>query len=413
MAFLVPFSLDAQLVGPKLALGLDLDALDDAVDRRNNHEGHHRRNEQTTDDRNTHRLPHLRTLARTDCHWQHAKQGGQRGHKHRTQTAATGMYHGRDDALATFAKQVDVVDEHDTVLHNDRRTRGILEWIAYGVTHDGSLVACRTLAAEVAFLDILLGIVPRTTCIRHKYGKREARRKTSDKHPYALSGLEYESADEAYQKVVNQAGASLPRYDEVDQRLLDEAAGRIDPQYAGASIPNEKGIIDAPDDIQLSEHDTYVVDGVTYTNFPFLGMREGDRYIVDADCDGMPNAYEDEMGFDKNDPTDGAALAANGYTNVENYLNGIADGALQKSRYETSDYPITPGHDMADEVTYSFTTGRADGEAPKGGTLPFASQYTIPQNTSLYLDGYTLIGWTSQGKTYYIGDVITLQVRHR
>ena len=63
---------------------------------------------------------------------------------------------------------------------------------------------------------------------------------------------------------------------------------------------------------------------------------------------------------------------------------------------------------MADEVTYSFTTGRADGEAPKGGTLPFASQYTIPQNTSLYLDGYTLIGWNCQGKTYYIGDVITL-----
>ena len=29
------------------------------------------------------------------------------------------MYHGRDDALATFAKQVDVVDEYDTVLHND------------------------------------------------------------------------------------------------------------------------------------------------------------------------------------------------------------------------------------------------------------------------------------------------------
>ena len=226
--------------------------------------------------------------------------------------------------------------------------------------------------------------------------------------PYTLSGMEYESADEAYQKVVNQAGASLPRYDEVDQRLIDEAAGRIDPQYAGASLPNEKGIIDAPDDIQLSEHDTYVVDGVTYTNFPFLGMREGDRYIVDADCDGMPNAYEDEMGFDKYDPSDGAALASNGYTNVENYLNGIADRTLQKSRYETSDYPITPGHDVSDEVSYSFTTGRADGEAPRGGTLPFGSQFTFPPNTSLYLDGYTLIGWASQGKTWYIGDVITL-----
>ena len=226
--------------------------------------------------------------------------------------------------------------------------------------------------------------------------------------PYALSGLEYESADEAYQKVVNQAGASLPRYDEVDQRLLDEAAGRIDPKYAGASIPNEKGIIDAPDDIQLSEHDTYYADGVAYTNFPFLGMRSGDRYIVDADCDGLPNAYEDEMGFDKNNPADGVALAANGYANLENYLNGIADGTIQKSRYETSDYAITPGHDVAEQVTFSFSTGKADGEAPQGGTVPFASQLTFPTNTSLYLDGYTLIGWTCQGRIYNIGDVITL-----
>ncbi len=226
--------------------------------------------------------------------------------------------------------------------------------------------------------------------------------------PYALSGLEYESADEAYQKVVNQAGASLPRYDEVDQRLIDEAAGRIDPQYAGASLPGEKGIIDAPDDIKLKEHDTYVVDGVTYTNFPFLGMREGERYIIDTDCDGMPDAYEDEMGFDKADPSDGAKVAANGYTNVENYLNGIVDGTIQKSKYETSDYPITPGKAVSENVTYTFSTGMADGEAPSGGTVPFGTQVTIPQNTTLYLENHTLAGWTSQGKTYLIGDVITL-----
>lgn len=226
--------------------------------------------------------------------------------------------------------------------------------------------------------------------------------------PYDLSGLEYESADEAYHKVVNHAGASLPRYDEVDRRLLDEAAGRIDPQFAGPSLPGEKGIIDAPDDVKLQEHDTYVVDGVTYTNFPFLGMREGDRYIIDTDCDGMPDAYEDEMGFDKADASDGAKVAANGYTNVENYLNGIADGTILKSRYETSDFPITPGKTVSGDVSYSFSTGSADGEAPQGGTLPFGTQLTIPLNTSLYLDGYTLAGWTSQGKTYLIGEVVTL-----
>jgi hypothetical protein len=43
---------------------------------------------------------------------------------------------------------------------------------------------------------------------------------------------------------------------------------------------------------------------------------------ADADGDGMPDAYETAHGLNPSDRSDGAALAPNGYTNLENYLDG-------------------------------------------------------------------------------------------
>ena len=73
-----------------------------------------------------------------------------------------------------------------------------------------------------------------------------------DELPYT----NYETADVAYAKVVTQAGASLPRYDEVDARVLAEAAGTQDPQYGGARGA-KMGIIDSPYDITLKSHDEF------------------------------------------------------------------------------------------------------------------------------------------------------------
>jgi hypothetical protein len=44
----------------------------------------------------------------------------------------------------------------------------------------------------------------------------------------------------------------------------------------------------------------------------------------DSDHDGIPDAWEKAHGLDPNNAGDGAALAPNGYTNVENYLNELA-----------------------------------------------------------------------------------------
>ena len=45
---------------------------------------------------------------------------------------------------------------------------------------------------------------------------------------------------------------------------------------------------------------------------------------IDSDNDGMPNTWETAHGLNPGDPADGPRTAANGYTNVENYLNALA-----------------------------------------------------------------------------------------
>lgn len=156
-----------------------------------------------------------------------------------------------------------------------------------------------------------------------------------------LSGLVHETADEAFESVFKGAGASLPKYDAVDTRLLKEAHGDIDPKYfgpstAGGTTPARGvGIIDTPNDIDVSEYaeDGYVTltataksDGSTVTNiYPDLS---GTSDVEDTDGDGMPDKYEDNNGFDKNNAEDGALVASNGYSNLENFLNAVVDGTV-------------------------------------------------------------------------------------
>jgi hypothetical protein len=44
---------------------------------------------------------------------------------------------------------------------------------------------------------------------------------------------------------------------------------------------------------------------------------------ADADNDGMPDLWERARGLNDRDATDRNRLASNGYTNLENYLNGL------------------------------------------------------------------------------------------
>lgn len=163
------------------------------------------------------------------------------------------------------------------------------------------------------------------------------------------SGLQYESADDAFKAVVQRAGASLPRYDEVDARILAEAAGTLDPQFAGyenaarTSLSRGMGIINTPYDITLQRHDQFAAlyEGdkatdnkeIEVTCFPLLQADGYDMAVVDSDGDGLPDDYEASVGLDPADGSDGIRLAESGYSNLEEYLNGVADGAIDAKQY--------------------------------------------------------------------------------
>ncbi len=167
--------------------------------------------------------------------------------------------------------------------------------------------------------------------------------------PVVESGIVAEEALAAYHKVTTLAGASLPRLDEQDTRLLAEAAGKQEPQFAGATQKTWFGIIDSQNDIRFAREDCFYVGDSVVGNYPFLDAVEGDSLALDTDLDGLPDVYEIEIGLDPTDPQDAAQVAAqstatepaagaSGYTYLEVYLNGVADGTIDKSQYETQAY---------------------------------------------------------------------------
>lgn len=125
--------------------------------------------------------------------------------------------------------------------------------------------------------------------------------------PMEFAAVTTHSADMAYERVLEFAGASLAR-DEYDRMMVNDA------RNGGASCVVSgigKGFINSQDDI------TYA-DG--HTGYPVLNSKEAP---ADTDGDGMPDEWERSNGLDPNNAEDGPATASNGYTNLENYLNGL------------------------------------------------------------------------------------------
>lgn len=152
------------------------------------------------------------------------------------------------------------------------------------------------------------------------------------------SGIVAEEAQTAYARVTTSAGASLPRYDEQDSRVLAEAAGKQDPQFVGATQKKWFGVIDSQNDIRFAREDCFYVGDSVVGNYPFLDAVEGDSLALDTDLDGLPDLYETEIGLDPADPQDAARLTASGYSYLEVYLNGVADATIDKTAYETQVY---------------------------------------------------------------------------
>lgn len=107
------------------------------------------------------------------------------------------------------------------------------------------------------------------------------------------------SAGEAYERVLNEAGATLPLRDSVDSRIVNQVRNRTG------------GLVDDPSQVG---------------GWPVIN---NGTPPTDTDGDGMPDSYENDMGFNPNNASDGPQDAnGNGYTNVEEYLNGLVTGDI-------------------------------------------------------------------------------------
>lgn len=102
------------------------------------------------------------------------------------------------------------------------------------------------------------------------------------------------SPEKARELVLSEAGATRPRRDPVDKRLVED-------------VTNQSGaVIDSPAQVG---------------GYPELATGTP---ALDSDRDGMPDSWEQQMGLDPNDSTDASRpLEAGGYTNIELYLHSL------------------------------------------------------------------------------------------
>jgi pectate lyase len=115
--------------------------------------------------------------------------------------------------------------------------------------------------------------------------------------PGAAAPLKQHTAEHAFELVLADAGATRPRRDSVDARIVHDV------RTGTATFGN--GIINTPADVG---------GWPSYHSVPAP---------TDSDHDGMPDAWERRHGLNPDDPSDGPKdHDRDGYTNLEEYLNG-------------------------------------------------------------------------------------------
>ena len=169
----------------------------------------------------------------------------------------------------------------------------------------------------------------------------------------------FQSALDAYETVLANAGATLPRRDTLDKRIVNDVRYR-----QGRLIDVQGGY----------PHGTPYAQ--TVNAWPTLNSTTPP---TDTDKDGMPDTWETANALNPNNAADRQTVAANGFTNLENYLNSITN---------TSPEVVFSG------VLNSFTQGGATPSASQsisvsGYNLTNNVTITAPAGYEVSLDGTT------------------------
>jgi hypothetical protein len=230
----------------------------------------------------------------------------------------------------------------------------------------------------------------------------------------------------AYEKVVKYAGCCISR-DWLDTLMIHDTRYGV-ATYTGTSgkfsgdATNRPGIIDSQEDNKPANA------SADWSPWPTLNSTAAP---TDTDGDGMPDAYETANGLNPNSATDGSLTNAEGYTNLELYLNSLvanittdelADGTVMGDDVEStetvtsttyelssatsstntaSEYTFTNGFSITNAKSKSYGTGSNNGIKYSSGV-----QYTIVIPSGLSVSAIEISGYDNYAETdAYIGEL--------
>ena len=137
-----------------------------------------------------------------------------------------------------------------------------------------------------------------------KEATEEEKNATVVNQAHAAVGLPVQSAEQAYEQVLQKGGCSLPARDTMDQRIVQEVKNRT-----GRLIDVQGGF----------PHGTPYQ--MTVKAWPYLQSLPAP---TDTDKDGMPDNWERNNRLNPNDASDATSTKTGSfYTNIETYINSL------------------------------------------------------------------------------------------
>jgi pectin methylesterase-like acyl-CoA thioesterase len=171
-----------------------------------------------------------------------------------------------------------------------------------------------------------------------------------------------QSATDAFESVLQGAGATLPRRDTLDQRIANDVRNRT-----GRIIDVQGGY----------PHGTAY--SATVNAWPTLTSTAAP---TDTDHDGMPDSWETSHGLNPNEASDRNTYDGSGYTMLENYLNGVSN----------TDPVVTVGGSIKYFSQTSVSPSPTQTYTVAGYNLTGNVTITPPASYELSLDGTTWYG---------------------
>ena len=177
----------------------------------------------------------------------------------------------------------------------------------------------------------------------------------------------------AYERVLAYVGASLHR-DSFDDQIISDTRNGV-ASYTGDGC--SAGCVNSQDDNKPANA------GSDWSAWPTLSSTTAP---ADTDGDGMPDTWETANGLNASDASDGATVCADGYTNLEHYLNSLVADITnsQNAGGTTEGSVINVGEDIQDDYTISPTTNLTGWEFEGGFVVSGSGTPATASNCGIY-----------------------------